>query len=209
MELTPPHRTQKNKKKINNNSPSNFITLYSSSNQYVYNKRNPIGEGFSASLYKALNNQNQNVALKIFDIQSDFMNEINCYKEIIKNNLCSKNLICMIDHFISNDEYVIVLPYLENYFDLDKVISSLSGSQIQHLIDSLTDTIIALTKEEIYHNDINFSNILVRLDPFDVKLIDFGNCNIKNKNPDIENDLLKLEKIIKQIKVGDVFTFSN
>lgn len=181
---------------------STMKTIKSPMTIYEFDKKKDlIQEGFSGRIYMGIDKKSKNiVALKVFDLKSDYLNEVNCYDKIQKiNKVCNKNILCVIEHFESLDEnyqYVIVLPYLDNYLTLDRAVLKMNKKQINYVLDELVHLIDELNKNGIYHSDIHESNILVRLSPFDLKLIDFGNCNTKQEVSDIE----RLQKIIKFIE---------
>jgi serine/threonine protein kinase len=174
------------------------ITLVSPTNQYTFDKQNKIGEGFHACIYKAVDEHGQKVALKIFDFDMFYIQESTCYDEIKKRQICSETILCIVEHFRSdneNYEYVIVMPLLENYMDLNKALHLLNMDDYEKILNLLTDAIHELNKNHIYHSDINESNIQVRIDPFDVKLIDFGNCRFEEQE-DVQKDIEKLFSLL-------------
>lgn len=183
----------------------NKLVFKSENNLYTFDKKQDfVASGFDATLYRAFDKDKKVVALKMSDDEDTFERENKCYQMIKQNNICNETILCMIESFVSDNltyPFVIVLPYLENYLPLNKALKKLENKkQLETIIDRLTTAIQTLHKIKVYHSDINSSNILVRLEPFDVKLIDFGNCRMNKEDPEITNDLVKLEMIIQELQ---------
>jgi serine/threonine protein kinase len=183
---------------------SNRIKIESDLDTYSLDLRKGfLDEGNYAKIYKAKNKKKQNVILKILYSESDFRQEVECNLALLRNlpNTCNKQFICMIDYFVSNQHedfyFVIVFPFLKNYYSFDKIQNKMSDNQKIKMVGELTDLVALLNKTGIVHNDIHFGNIMVRLSPFDVKLIDIGNCIVSDEQKLLEKDMSMIRFFFK------------
>jgi serine/threonine protein kinase len=162
---------------------SSKIKIKSDTDKYTFDPLTDfLDEGNYAKIYKAKNKKKQTVILKVLFSESDFRQEVDCNIALQTNlpDACITHFICMLDYFenIQHEDfqYVIVFPYLRNYYSFDQIQDRMTEQQKIKMIIDLTDIVSLLNKTGIVHNDIHFGNIMVRLSPFDVKLIDLGNC---------------------------------
>jgi len=183
---------------------SKKVKLETDINQYTFDPmKDFLDEGNYAKIYKAKNKNKQTVILKILFSESDFMQEVDCNLAVIKTlpESCSSRFICMLDYFENNQyedfQYIIVFPYLRNYYSFDQIQNKMTQQQKVKMVSELTDLVDMLNKTGIVHNDIHFGNIMVRLSPFDVKLIDLGNCLMSNDKSIVDKDRSMIEFFFK------------
>lgn len=148
-----------------------------------------IGSGVSGVVYYAENlnkkeNEDDFYAVKILKqtFPSDFIQESDCLKEIYE--ICnSVGVICYKDSFITLKDksvlYVIVTPYLQNYFTLNQFLQRnilFSVEDIIKIYEQIVNVKNKLTELCLCHSDLNINNIMINPKNLDVKVIDFGLC---------------------------------
>lgn len=179
---------------------SSKIKIKSDTDKYTFDPLTDfLDEGNYAKIYKAKNRKKQTVILKVLFSESDFRQEVNCNLSLLKTlpEACSSKFICMLDYFENNKyedfQYVIVFPYLRNYYSFDQIQNKMSDQQKIKMVSDLTDLVELLNKTGIVHNDIHFGNIMVRLSPFDIKLIDLGNCLLTDDETILKKDMSMIQ----------------
>ena len=163
-------------------------TLYQSS-QNSYEVIEPIGEGGTATVFKAICVETQEeVALKVFHshLTAEETNT-ECVDELVAlSTVTHSNVVSTIDAGLSGDDKFIVMELL-NGADLELF---LPGRQFEapHFLSFAFQSLSALTEihsHGVYHLDIKPSNIMMSTDKNGnmlVKLVDFGSARTQSSN---------------------------
>jgi tRNA A-37 threonylcarbamoyl transferase component Bud32 len=189
------------------------IEVLGPNKNYAYNSDQLINSGNFGDVYLGINYENgEELAIKVLKEtnkeknKSIYDQEVKCLKKILK--YCDEyGLICLRDAFEQYDKYFIITPYLRNYIPLRQFIENYryTSDITIGIIQWLDNIINVLHSSGVTHGDLNYDNIMINstgfimnekgvivdMNPFDIRLIDFGLCDTQSK--DVDND--KLEDI--------------
>ncbi|CAD8147420.1 unnamed protein product [Paramecium pentaurelia] len=149
--------------------------------QSKYKVLNKLGNGYLSQVYKVQNNINgQEFAVKIYEKQNliksnNYEREL-CMNEIrILRQIDHKGLLKLYEIFEGEQNIYIVTELLEGG-PIKKYINNqdLSDQEMIKIMKSLFVSLNYLHKQNIYHTDIRFDNILLR-DPQDLETVCFIN----------------------------------
>ena len=174
--------------------------MFEESNNYII--ENELGSGNFSTVYKALYKpENKIVAIKDItiikntEIYSDalidnkieiLMNEVNILK--ILSDVCQEYFLCYFNHFIKDNQFIIINNYLEGYKTLSELSSHIrdylrnNNKNIIIMLLNISNALQILHSKEIAHRDLNRGNILISMtDITNIKIIDFGISCYKDK----------------------------
>jgi serine/threonine protein kinase len=178
-----------------------------SSNVNGYKIEKLLSCGTIGCIFLGSNDINELYALKFVEISNYNSLEATCLK--ILKDICYEDILCFVETFninINNKSYeVIVTEFLSNHITLYDYVNRFHYNKFasNKIISNIKKTLNKVHRAGIYHGDINSKNILIDPDNLYIKLIDFGNCKLLQKNftkDDIWLDTNKLNFIIDYIK---------
>lgn len=137
-----------------------------------------------------------------------WLNEVNCLVDVMK--ICSQvGILCFEEAFIHRNngivEYIIVTPFLEDYFTLYTFLddnSSLSLEVAKQIYQKVVDVKNAMTETcGLSHSDLHNNNIMINPKTMDIKIIDLGLCRTpeqeKKKFPKKYRDETRLDTLME------------
>jgi serine/threonine protein kinase len=141
-----------------------------------------LGEGGYGQVWKCkLNNTEQYVAIKIYGfITDDYTFEIRNLQHI--KAFCSKYAVCILDHYLINNQPRIVLEYIKGpnlaqFYKLYPINVRINNNQI---INDLTNGLIKFFTNNITHQDIKEANIMYDSDKKIFRYLDWNAGCIKS-----------------------------
>lgn len=142
--------------------------------------KNSIGQGSYSKIYKAYNQNEEIVAIKIIK-KKNIKNEKLIKREIsVLQSLKHKNIIHLQDVFTTNNRYYLIFDYCE-YGDLKNYIYNmdtlLNETDVLYLMKQIKDGLQYLFAKDIVHRDLKPQNILINKDKI-IKISDFGFAKI-------------------------------
>ncbi len=142
--------------------------------------RKKIGKGSFSKIYKAVDKNETEVAVKIIK-KKNIKNEKLIQREIsVLQSLHHQNVISLLDVFTTNNNYYLVFEYCENG-DLKNYIynenPTMNEIQILHIMKQIKNGLEYLYKQNIIHRDLKPQNILVTTNLI-IKISDFGFAKI-------------------------------
>jgi serine/threonine protein kinase len=162
-----------------------------------------IGRGSYGTTYIVKKDNKKYIMKKISLTKSkiaDILLEVNALKQISKHNNCEStnfntSSLCLIDDFIDykNQEYVIIMNYLDNAITLSALLSRNKELNIKMRLDDVLFVMSRLISQldnlhinKIVHNDIKPDNIIIQYINGQIKnvlFIDFGVSCLKLCTP--------------------------
>ena len=174
-------------------------------NAFTYNNEIKIGEGAFGTLYEATKEGDD----KKFAIKVIGGNKTKKYEQAIKeaineskilnyikssNNNCRESILCIEDSFTIDNKYYIITELLhstqyKNLYDLANFQNGINSFIL--MFSNICKTFDEIHKLGIAHRDIKPENIMVNINTYNIKIIDFGlacfvnstdiigNCNYK------------------------------
>lgn len=143
-----------------------------------------LGKGTYGTVYEAKNSLNNHVVIKEV-LKTEDMNEyreINNLKLLSKN--CSEYFSCFYNYFETPNNLFIIMEYLDNHLTLSKVILDLNKKLLKNkhqalneigiIINNLCEGLKTMHSIKLAHNDIKPDNVMINIDNFNIKYIDFG-----------------------------------
>ena len=126
--------------------------------------RKKIGKGSFSKIYKAVDKNETEVAVKIIK-KKNIKNEKLIQREIsVLQSLHHQNVISLLEVFTTNNNYYLVFEYCENG-DLKNYIYNenpmMNEIQILHIMKQIKNGLEYLYKQNIIHRDLKPQNILV------------------------------------------------
>jgi tRNA A-37 threonylcarbamoyl transferase component Bud32 len=208
--------------KIKNENPD--IHILGPKKIYEYNSNDRINSGNFGDVYLGRDRKtNKEVAIKMIkgddkvQKKSIYDNEVKCLKEIL--GYCDTyGLICLQDAFEEYDKYYIVTPYLREFSTLRNFIETnanrytkLFSNKIKYRLGYIVGEI---HKKNMVHGDLSVDNIMIKngefkldkdyqiddIDPFEIKLIDFGLCKDQATQENKKEEIKKFMEIIKILR---------
>lgn len=139
-----------------------------------------IGRGSFSKIYKAFNNQEELVAIKIIK-KKNIKNEKLIQREIsVLQSLDHNNIIKLLDVFTTNNRYYLIFNYCK-YGDLKNYIYNiklnLNETEVLNIMKQIKDGLQYLFNNNIVHRDLKPQNILIN-DNEIIKISDFGFAKI-------------------------------
>lgn len=164
-----------------NDENNHYENSHKSSERYIFNKSDKLGEGTYGIVYKGLDNiMKQAVAIKKIRLENEdegmpstTMREIAILKE-----LDHPNIIKLLNvKYLPNDKRLdLVFEFVD--FDLKKFLKKhpepLSPATIKSFMKQLLRGIIHCHDRRIIHRDLKPQNILINPNNFALKIADFG-----------------------------------
>lgn len=179
--------------------------------KYNFDKAIVLGQGSYGQALKVpiSGKPNEFVIVKIIDISKDLpskikkifvdkiVNEIDIQKYLQKTKCPISYWSCIIDYGKADNNIFIVLDYLADYVTLSELLYG--NKKVKPKLTDINDKALVaielikgldeLHKNNVIHKDIKPDNILVKLQPINIRYIDFGlSCIVKRINDDFCND---------------------
>jgi serine/threonine protein kinase len=164
-----------------------------------------LGSGKSAVVYLATDTtHNRLVALKTIEVRQNdpvqlkmVENEIKCLQLLQK--YCESHVLCYIDSgFIIEGKdktyYVIVSKFLEDYITW-KEFKSLNKN-IKEATKNIRNATQFIAELNIFHGDLHDENIMIHPEKLEVRIIDFGHCQLNLDAKKYNYDVKKLESYL-------------
>nr|XP_055073130.1 uncharacterized protein LOC129453098 [Misgurnus anguillicaudatus] len=169
--------------------------------ELLYNVGKQIGKGGFGTVYEGYRKfDERKVAIKFILKESDFDCPIEMrghakplYSEVAFNLMLLKPekspyIVEMLDWFEEKDRYIIILEFPERCMDLFDFAyingGRLSETQARQLMRQAVLASMHCVDRGVIQMDLKPSNILVKIDTMELKLIDFGICRIVERSPD-------------------------
>jgi len=170
-----------------------------------------IGKGTFGSVYSILDvNNNKYIVKKIskkLTNDTTFKNEINTLN-FIKNN-CKKYFVCYNIYIETNNNYYILMEYLNDYDTLFNIVryNKINEDVLSTLIYNLINGLQLMHNYKISHLDIKPDNIMVNPNNGNIKYIDFGLSCIGNRcnNLKLQGTYMYIPMELLQIRMYDGF----
>jgi len=162
-----------------------------------YQTNKVIGQGKNATIYLATDTTNHRlVALKAIEleddvVQADFIRrELECLT--LLETFCQQYVLCYIDSDVvtikSEDEYgttktkyyIIITKFLEDYITW-KEFKKKYPEKTKEVKKNIKIAIEFIHNKKVYHGDLHDENIMIHPETLDVRIIDFGYCQINPK----------------------------
>nr|XP_055073624.1 uncharacterized protein LOC129453406 isoform X2 [Misgurnus anguillicaudatus] len=161
----------------------------------LYEVKQQIGQGGFGAVYEATRKSDgRKVAIKFIEkswLFDDFI-EMPGYAKALHAEVAfnlmllkpekSPYIVEMLDWFEEEHQYILVLEFPYPCMDLLEFIKRnggrLSEVQARHLMRQAVLASIHCIDSGVYHRDFKITNILVKTDSMDLKLIDFGICEL-------------------------------
>jgi len=156
-----------------------------------------LGEGSFGEVFKMNDSTvNKTVAVKmlkpVYGIDQKVFrklieNEVDILKHLQEN--CQSYFSCYHDYLKKGNNHVIVMEFLDQYYDLDRFIctrvdwtngKSWNLSQLKKIQLNLIKGLTVLHQSGIAHNDLKSENIMINPNTLDIKYIDFGGACFGN-----------------------------
>jgi eukaryotic-like serine/threonine-protein kinase len=138
-----------------------------------------IYEGYNSNIYKAQDNENNNVvAIKIIKntsiIDKDFIKKFKKEIDLLKNLDC-ENIVNIYDIVLENNTYYIVMEYIDGISlkDLLKGKNMLDINAALNIVKKIAYALDLAHKKSIIHRDLQPQNILISTDN-KIKINNFG-----------------------------------
>lgn len=179
---------------LNNIGPKEFP------NKYIISKL--LGQGDEGKVYIGFDNLNNTIAIKFIKNKINYLNELACLTKI--KLLCKENLLCLIDNFEYNNNYVIVTDYqpgfitFSDFLDLYKI----TKQDKVKIFKEFKSIVNKLHEIRIEHGDLHLDNILINPKTFEIKIIDFGKCtDYSDLEFEPEWDLIKIDLFRENLNI--------
>ena len=171
-----------------------FINEIDQSPEKKYKILKAFGHGSYGDVFLAINiYSKEKVAIKkIYKSSEDLLSDGEIVDEIkILKNLSHPDIVKMIEFYGTEDAYYIVNEYCSGGELFEKAVGYLSETQISVIFKQILSGLSYLHSNNIVHRDLKLENILISdkeyvemtgEEYFDIKIIDFGNARIFDKN---------------------------
>jgi serine/threonine protein kinase len=198
----------------------------------TYIIKDKLGKGFSSEVYLARKTDvKEYVVIKHILPNSDLMrnmalNEIDILSRLSES--CVEYISCYIDSYISDQDIYIITKYLYNHIDLnywckkennlyDDIKKGKDINKFVTIFTSLCQGLRYIHRRGVAHRDIKPANLLINIDTYSVKYIDFGmacmqtaceKSNIRSGTPNyIDPCLYKERKVdLAFLKGSDIYS---
>jgi len=153
--------------------------MYTIGNYRIYKKS--IGKGSFSKIYKGIDKDNNDIAVKIIKKKSIdeklILREISLLKKV--NHI---NIVKLIDVYVSKNKYYIILEYC-HYGDLKKFTKRefLVEGEVLNFMTQIKNGLEYLYNNNIIHRDLKPQNILVTYEKI-LKISDFGFAKYHTEN---------------------------
>lgn len=135
-----------------------------------------LGQGSFGLVHRAIDENNQLVAIKEIDIKTDpnYKNEVKVMKKL--SSRCSDYFSCIYEIIEDRNKLFIVMEYLENYKTLESLIdeNQIVLDLLPRIFNNLCEGLKLMHSYKIAHCDIKSANIMVNPTNGNIKYIDFG-----------------------------------
>ncbi|XP_046731420.1 serine/threonine-protein kinase pim-2-like isoform X1 [Silurus meridionalis] len=172
-----------------------IISVEEFNSRYTSNRL--LGKGGFGSVYSGVRNEDERqVAIKYvkkgqcyrsFNSHDDLFSlpvEVALMERVCHPPCCS-NIVEMLEWYNLPFQFVLILEYPSPCTDLKMFAKRyggcLSEGQIRHIMPQVVQAVQHCRDRKVLHRDIKASNLLINLDTFEVKLIDFG-CGVLLKD---------------------------
>ena len=169
--------------------PSMFIPCYKNSNAFdYYENLEDINYGSTGRIIKVRNKKTKKIfALKSIDLEYQNYTINDAYNEIlIMKKLDHPNIIKLYEYYIIEKKtFNIIIEYIkgEELFEKLSKINHFNEDDTFKIMNQLFSSIKLLHDNGIIHRDIKPENIMLTDEKnLNIKLIDFGSCEIINNN---------------------------
>ena len=171
-----------------------FINEIEQSPEKKYKILNNLGHGSYGDVFLAMNiyTKEKFAIKKIYKTNEDLLSDGILIDEIeILKNLSHPDIVKIIEFYGTQEAYYIVNEYCSGGELYDKAIGYLSETQVSVIFKQILSGLSYLHSNNIVHRDLKLENILISDKEFiestgeeyyDIKIIDFGNARIFDKN---------------------------
>ena len=171
-----------------------FINEIDQSPEKKYKIIKTLGHGSYGDVFLATNiYSKEKVAIKkIYKSSEDLLSDGEIVDEIkILKNLSHPDIVKIIEFYGTDEAYYIVNEYCSGGELFEKAVGYLSETQISVIFKQILSGLSYLHSNNIVHRDLKLENILISdkeyvemtgEEYFDIKIIDFGNARIFDKN---------------------------
>lgn len=184
---------------------SNIKTIGPKEDPTRYSVAKLLGQGQYGAVYIGYDNQNQSIALKFLSNKKDYEKERDCLKHIKK--VCGKYILCYIDDFsvVINETFVycIITEYIAGYKVFSNYIEEnlpLKKETTDKILNNIATALEIIHGIQVEHMDLHEDNILIDPETLNVKLIDFGRCDIFEEGLEELFEALEDESSLRHIR---------
>ncbi|KAI5622972.1 serine/threonine-protein kinase pim-3 isoform X2 [Silurus asotus] len=155
-----------------------IISVEDFNSRYTSNRL--LGKGGFGSVYSGVRNEDERQHDDLFSLPVEV-----ALMERVCHPPCCSNIVEMLEWYNLPFQFVLILEYPSPCTDLKMFAKRyggcLSEGQIRHIMPQVVQAVQHCRDRKVLHRDIKASNLLINLDTFEVKLIDFG-CGVLLKD---------------------------